>query len=72
MRIDRQGITAKTPNSELIAFAKPSHLWKATVTSDVGQTVALDVAPNTPRKVAASLYAPGASLYFDGTSSFTL
>ena len=67
MRVDREGITAKMPNSELIAFAKPSRQWKATITSDVGQTVELDVAPNIPRKVAASLYAPGASLYIDGT-----
>jgi hypothetical protein len=65
MRIDRQGITAKTPNSELIAFAKPSKTWKATITSDAGQTVMLDVAPGCPRKVAASLYAPGASLFCD-------
>jgi len=66
MRIDREGIVAKTPNAEPIAFAHASRGWKATITSDVGQTVALDATPNCPRKIAASLYAPGASLYFDG------
>ncbi|MHB8635593.1 MAG: hypothetical protein ACYC96_03875 [Fimbriimonadaceae bacterium] len=66
MRVDRAGIIAKTPHSDVIAFAKPSREWKATITSEVGQTVELDKAPNTPRKVAANLYAPGAALFFDG------
>lgn len=72
LRVDREGVIARTPHAELIAFAKPSRQWKATITSDIGQTVALDVAPNTPRKVAANLFAPGTSLYFDGTVEFHL
>ncbi len=58
MRVDREGIMAKTPNADLIAFAKPSKSWKATITSDSGQTVTLDTnARHARARLRRSLYA---------------
>ena len=72
LRVSRQGVQAKSANATLLAFSNPSRSWQATITSETGQTVALDSNPHSPHKAAASLFATGASLYFSDGCEFRI